>query len=64
MDKAIKGKFSDQPETKTEAKERKEFERKKKKKLEKRAEELAAALQELDKKLEAEKVNINWRTRK
>jgi hypothetical protein len=55
LDKIIKGKFSDQPETKTEEKGREEFERKEAEDAKKIAEELAAARKELDKKLEAEK---------
>lgn len=55
LDKAIKGRFSDQPETKTEAKEREKSEREESVDARKRAEELAATRKELDKKSEAEK---------
>lgn len=55
LDKTIRGKFSDQPETKAEEKERVEAEIKEAEEAKKRAKELADARKEFTKKLEAEK---------
>jgi uncharacterized protein YegL/ribosomal protein L22 len=55
LNKTIRGKFSDQPETKTEEKARVEAETKEAEEAKKRAKELAEARKEFTKKLEAEK---------
>ena len=55
LDKMIRGKFSDQPETKTEEKKRVEAEVKKAEGAKKIAKELVDARKEINKKLEAEK---------
>ena len=57
LDKIIKGKFSDQPETKADKKSRIEVETKETEEAKKRAKELSEARKEVNKKLEAEKTD-------
>lgn len=55
LNKEIKGKFSEQPETKAEERERKEREAKEKEEAARRAKEIREAKREVEKKLEAER---------
>lgn len=59
LNKEIKGKFSEQPETKAEEKERQEREAKEREEAAKRAKEIREAEREVEKKLEAERTEYD-----